>query len=200
MKDFLEWLEVNEKIAKLVIWLFIIMIFLIITNTLLESIGLPYYKITVDNLQKIDTNKIFEYIASYLITLLNFYSVIFLVFRVKEFKGIFLHSIIYLTLNIITYMFLGYIANQIFIIVYVLIFCYLYSGKKSRFIVYGVISYIINVIVQYIWYLSKARHIDFSSINNVTQFLLSIDFFTVMIVVIFVKEIYLKKRSGINGS
>lgn len=197
MKDFLEWLEVNEKIAKLVIWLFIIMIGLIIVNTALDSMGLPYYKITVDNLQKVKTHKVLEYVTAYLTSLINFYTVIFLVFRVKDFKKIFPYSILYLILNVIVNIKFGYGAGQIFIILYIITFCYLFSKKKPKYIVYAIVSYIINIMVQYIWYLSKARNIDFSSINNVTQFLLSIDFFIVMTIIILVKEIYLKKRSEV---
>ena len=54
MKDFCKWLGVNEKIAKVVVWVFIFMISLIIINTALESIGLPFYKLTVANLSKVN--------------------------------------------------------------------------------------------------------------------------------------------------
>lgn len=200
MKDFLEWLEVNEKIAKLVIWLFVIMVGLIIVNTALDSMGLPYYKITVDNLQKVKTNKVLEYVASYLMVLLNFYTIVFLIFRLKDFKKIFLHSIIYLILNVIVYTTLGYVANQIIMILYVIMFCYLFSGKNSKYIGYTIVSYVVNAIVQYIWYSCKAKYIDFPLLNNATQMMLGTDFFIVMTVVISVKEIYLRRRSEINGS
>ena len=101
IKDFCKWLGVSEKIAKLVIWLFIGMCFLIVTNIMLESVGLPYYKITVDNLAKINFGKVIDYVFACIISLLNFYSMIFLIFRIKEFKKIFPYSILYIILNII---------------------------------------------------------------------------------------------------
>lgn len=58
MKDFIKWLGVNEKIAKLVVWIFVIMIGLIIFNFFFESLGLSYYKITYENLSKIGSVKI----------------------------------------------------------------------------------------------------------------------------------------------
>ncbi len=103
MKDFCKWLGVSEKFAKIVIWLFIIMTFLIITNIMLESIGFPYYKITIENLSKIDYPKILEYLISWILALLNFYTVIFLVFPIKDFKKIFKYSILYLVLNILVF-------------------------------------------------------------------------------------------------
>ena len=60
MKEFFKWLGVNEKVAKVAIWLFVIMVCLIVFNTALDSLGLPYYKITVDNLQKINTYKVLD--------------------------------------------------------------------------------------------------------------------------------------------
>lgn len=200
MKDFLKWLGVNEKVAKVAIWLFIIMVCLIVVNTALDSLGLPYYKITVDNLQKINSHKVLEYFASYLMVLLNFYMLIFLVFRVKEFKKIFPYSILYLILNIVTYTEFGYLANQIFIILYLLVFCYLYSGQKNKYIMYAIISYIVDVIIQYICYLYKARFIDFASTNNATQIILGFDLVIIMSIVILAKEIYLTKRREISGS
>ena len=77
MKDFLKWLGVNEKVAKVAIWLFIMTVCMIVFNTALDSLGLPYYKITADNLQKINSHKVFEYLASYLMVLLNFGSTFF---------------------------------------------------------------------------------------------------------------------------
>lgn len=54
MKEFCKWLGVSEKFAKVVVWIFIAMVLLIITNSMLESVGLPYYKLTIENLSKID--------------------------------------------------------------------------------------------------------------------------------------------------
>ena len=200
MKEFFKWLGVNEKVAKVVIWLLIIMVCMIVFNTALDSLGLPYYKITVDNLQKINSHKVLEYLASYLMVLLNFYTIVFMIFRVKEFKKIFPYSILYLIFNIIVYMSLGYLANQIFMILYVLIFCYLYSGKEKKYIIYTISSYVLNAIIQYICYLYKIKNIDYTLTNNLTQILLGIDFFIIMIIIILAKEIYLKKGREINGS
>lgn len=200
MKEFLKWLGVNEKVAKVAIWLFIITVCMIVINTALDSMGLPYYKITVDNLQRINTYKVFEYTASYVIVLLNFYTIVFMVFRVKEFKKIFPYSILYLILNVMVYVSFGYLANQIFMILYVIVFCYLFSGKRPKYIIYTICSYVVNAVVQYVWYLYKARHIDFSSINNATQIMLGVDFFIIMLIVILAKEIYLIKRRETNGS
>ena len=101
MKDFCKWLGVSEKFAKIVIWLFIIMTMLIIFNIAFESMGLPYYKITIENLSKIDYPKILEYLISWILALLNFYTTVFLIFPLKEFKGVFKYSILYLVLNIL---------------------------------------------------------------------------------------------------
>ena len=61
MKDFIKWLGVNEKIAKVAVWMLIFMVALIIVNTALESLGFPHYAITYDNLKQININKITEY-------------------------------------------------------------------------------------------------------------------------------------------
>ena len=58
MKDFIKWLGVNEKIAKVAVWLLIIMVFLIMTNAMLESIGFPNYQLTYANIINININKI----------------------------------------------------------------------------------------------------------------------------------------------
>lgn len=39
MKEFCKWLGVSEKFAKLVICLFVVMAFIVMTNIMLESIG-----------------------------------------------------------------------------------------------------------------------------------------------------------------
>ena len=75
MKDFVKWLGVNEKIAKVVVWLLIIMVMLILTNTMLESLGFPYYKITYDsNSKKIytkdESNIIVKQYLDYLIVIM----------------------------------------------------------------------------------------------------------------------------------
>ena len=53
MKEFVKWLGVNEKIAKIAVWMLLFMVFLILFNTLLDSLGLPFYKVTVENLSNI---------------------------------------------------------------------------------------------------------------------------------------------------
>lgn len=199
MKDFIKWLGVNEKIVKVVVWIFIIMVFLIVTNTMLESLGVPYYKITYENIKQINYPLIMQYLVSIIVTILNFYCIMLLVFRVKESKVLFKYSILYLILNWITSIVSDSGILQIFIIIYCVIFCYLYSNKNKKYIIYGILSIIINVGIQGIWYLSKARYIDYSKLDQVSKSLLSIDYFIIMAVIILVKEIYLKKRGEKNG-
>lgn len=199
MKDFIKWLGVNEKIAKVVVWIFIIMVFLIVTNTMLESLGVPYYKITYENIKQINYPLVLEYAVSITVTILNFYCIMLLIFRVKETKKLLKYSILYLVLNWITSTISDSGILQIFIITYCIVFCYLYSGKNKKYILYGILSIIFNVLVQGIWYMSKARYIDYSKLDQVSKSLLSIDYFIIMAVIILVKEIYLKKRSEKDG-
>lgn len=194
MKDFCKWLGVSEKIAKLVVWLFIGMAFLIVTNIMLESIGLPYYKITVDNLSNIDTNVLIEYVSAWLMCFLNFYSITLLVFRVSELKNMFKYALLYLILNALINELLGYFAVQIYIPIYIVLFCYFYSKKNWKYSLYGIVSLIINSFVQYICYLYKLRFIDYENINHLVKSITSIDFLVIMFVVIFVKEIIIKKK------
>lgn len=194
MKDFIKWLGVNEKVAKVVVWLFIIMIMLIVTNTMLESIGVPYYAITYDNLKKINSNEVYDFLIASIISLLNFYSIVLLVFKIKESKKIFKYSLLYLFLNSI---FIGTISEKlvsVFIVLYVIWFCYIFSNKKLKYALYGLIACIINIIVQAIWFMSKVRFINFTMLNDATKSVLSIDYFIIMSIIIIVKEIYLKKR------
>ncbi len=202
MKDFLKWLGVNEKIAKIVVWILIAMIMLILTNTLLESLGLPFYKITVENIGKMIKSPIFlEYILSWLITLLNFYSIIFLVFRIKEFKKIFPYSILYLIGLIIVMTVLNqYVLGEIYIFVGTLLFIYFYSGKRLKYTLYGVLSFILNTVIQYIWYTYKAKFIDYSNVSQALRSYLVLDYFIIMFVIILAKEIYIKKRGDKNDS
>lgn len=202
MKDFCKWLGVNDKIAKIIVWLFIGMAFLIVTNVMLESIGLPYYKITVDNLSNLDYGILTSLIFSSLVTILNFYSVTLLVFKVKNIKEISKYAIIYLLLNIIIVnIFEGAVETlllQIFIFTYILIFCYLYSNKKKKYLFYGICSYIVNVFVQFICYLYKLRFVDFNKLNSINWFLTSIDFLIIMFVIVFIKEIIIKRKGEVK--
>lgn len=194
MKDFIKWLGVNEKVAKVAVWMLIFMVTLIIFNAAFESLGFPNYQITYDNLKEIDTNIMLENIVSWIIIVLNFYSLALLVFRVKEAKSIFKYSILYLFLNIIITKMSNDIIVQAFIITFLILFSYLYSNKNKKYILYAIISIVINVIVQGIWFAVKAKFVDFSTVNNITQAVLTIDYFIIMAVIILVKEIYVKKR------
>lgn len=194
MKDFFEWLGVNEKVAKVVIWIFVIMVMIISTNMLFESIGLPYYKITYDNLVTGTYSKAGSVILNCIVGLLNFYSIIFLVFRVKEFKKIFKYSLLYLVLNVLVNTVFGYGVLQVFIIGYVVIFCYLYSNRNWKYALYGALSVLINIAIQTLWYWYKASNIDYVAIDGITRFALTIDYFIIMGIMIIVKEIYLKQR------
>lgn len=194
MKDFIKWLGVNEKIAKVVVWIFIIMVFLIVTNQMLESTGFPNYKITYDNLRQIRVSSLIEYITTCIVSILNFYAIVLLVFRAKEAKSIFKYAILYLVLNIlVTWGPLKY-CLQIFIFVYILTFSYFYSNKNKKYIIYSIIAILTNIFIQGIWYLSKARAINYANLNDITKAILSLDYFIIMGIIILVKEIYLKKR------
>ena len=194
MKDFFEWLGVNEKVAKVVIWIFVIMVMIISTNMLFESIGLPYYKITYDNLVTGTYSRLWSILSNILVCFLNFYSIMLLVFRVKEWKGLLKYAIPYVILNFIITVTLGYVYAQIFIIGYVLIICYINSGRRLKYTLYGAIAIIVNILVQSLTYMYRVRFIDFSAVDGITRFILSIDYFIIIGVMIVVKEIYLKKR------
>lgn len=198
MKDFCKWLGVSDKTAKVIVWIFIIMSMLIIFNSAFESMGLPYYKLTIENLSKIDYPKIIENIFDWVITLLNFYSLVFLIFPIKDFKNIFKYSILYLILNVLIFNLTNEMILNIFIIVFFLIFSYFYSNKKVKYIGYAAISYIINAVVQYICYLYKVRFIDFAKINSLNEFLTSFDYFIFMFIIILVKEIFIKNKNKKN--
>ena len=194
MKDFIKWLGVNEKVAKVVVWLMIIMIMLILTNTMLESIGLPYYAITYKNIVKIDTNVLIKTVLSGVVAALNFYSVTLLVFHIKEAKPMFKYMLLYLVSNYLINAIFGYGVLQFFIIIFIVTFCYLYSNKNKKYILYSILAYIATVAIQGIWYLSKARFIDYTKISSITKSILSLDYFIIMLIIILVKEIYLKRR------
>lgn len=196
MKDFIKWLGVNEKIAKVAVWLLIIMVTLIIFNTALDSVGFPHYQITYDNLKQINAVKVIRVCASLLVCFVNFYTIVLLVFRIKDVKPILKYAVLYVMLSWIITQTLNYGILQIFIALYILIFCYLYSNKKPKYILYGIISFIINTAVQGITYLYKMNIIDFSKVTTITRALFSIDYFIIMGIIILVKEIYLKKRGG----
>ena len=134
MKEFCKWLGVSEKFAKVVVWIFILMSMLIIFNSAFESIGLPYYKLTVENLSKIDYPKMLDYGISWIIVLLDFYGVMFLIFPIKDFGKIFKYSILYLILNIIVFNLFGNGILQIFILLFMIMFGYLYSNKNKKYI------------------------------------------------------------------
>lgn len=198
MKDFCKWLGVSEKFAKVIVWIFIIMSMLIIFNSAFESMSLPYYKLTVENLSKIDYPKLFEYLLAWVATLLNFYSVIFLVFPIKDFGKMFKYSILYLILNIIVFNLFGNGALQIFIILFIIIFSYLYSNKNKKYILYGGLGYVVSVFVQYICYLYKIRFIDYTTVNGLNKLLVYSDYLLFMFIIILVKEIVIKNKNKKN--
>ena len=198
MKDFIKWLGVNEKIAKVAVWLLIIMVFLIVTNTMLESIGFPYYKITYDNLININVSKVSNILSSCIVSILNFYSIVLLVFRMKESKNILKYAILYMLIMWLISIIFNYAICQIFIIGYIIIFCYLYSSKKWKYALYSLIAIIINILLQWISYTYKAQLINFANVSDITRAILSIDYFIIMGIIILVKEIYIKKRGENN--
>lgn len=199
MKDFCKWLGVSEKFAKIVIWLFIIMTMLIIFNIAFDSMGLPYYKLTIENLSKIDYPKILEYLISWILALLNFYTVIFLIFPIKYFKKIFKYSILYLVLNILVFNLFGNGVLQIFIPIFIIIFSYLYSNKNKKYILYSIIGYVTSILVQFVCYLYKVRFIDFININGLNKLLTSLDYLIFMFIIILVKEVVIKDKKKLKG-
>lgn len=199
MKDFIKWLGVNEKIAKVAVWLLIIMVTLIIVNTALASLGFPNYQITYDNIKNISTNVIVDTISRILACFLNFYSILLIVFRIKEIKKLFKYSIIYVLFNIIITQLFGYIGVQVFIIIFFIIFPYIYSNKNPKYLIYSFGALVLNILIEGIIYLYKLSLIDITSISRLTRFLISLDYFIIIGIIILVKEIYLKKRGEKNG-
>ncbi len=196
MKDFVKWLGVNEKVAKVVVWIAIIMILLIIINEALDSMGFPYYKLTYENLKAIPTNKIIDFASKVLMSLLNFYSIVLLVFRVKDIKKIFKYALLYLILNIIIVNLTDYGILQIFIVIYLMWFCYHYSSKNKKYILYGILSLALNTVIQYISYLYKLKFIDQTALSSNLKLLISFDYFIIIFVIILIKELILRKRRG----
>ena len=199
MKKFIKWLGVNEKVAKIAVWLLIIMVTLIIVNTALASLGFPNYQITYDNIKNISANVILDTISRILVCFLNFYATMLIIFRIKESKKLFKYSIIYILLNIIITQSLGYIAIQIFIFVFYVTFPFLYTHKNWKYLIYGFCGLALNTLIEGITYLYKLSLIDISSISRLTRSLLSLDYFIIIGIIILVKEIYLKKRGEKNG-
>ena len=89
--------------------------------------------------------------------------------------------------------------TTIFTIIYVLSFCYFYSNKNKKYILYGIASFVVNTVIQGIWYSIKIKTLDYSSLNELTKMVLYLDYFIIMAMVILVKELYLKKRGGNSG-
>ena len=160
----------------------------------MESIGLPYYAITYENLKNIGVNRIMETILDCSISILNFYVTVLLVFSFKETKSILKYAISYMLISWLIYATIGYLASQVFIISYIVLFCYYYSNKNKKYILYGMLAMFINLIIQGIAYQYKIKLIDYESLNRIAQVLLSTDYFIIMIIIILVKEIYLRKR------
>lgn len=194
MKDFINWLRNNDKIGKVVIWLFIITIGLIIVNTALTSLGLPHYQLNTTKVFDINSNKILDYTFTSIMCILNFYSITLLVFRISESKKLFKHAVVYLIINWIISEILPFILVQVFIIVYIVIFCYYYSNKKIKYMGYSFAAYIIVTLIQGVWYFINGQFIDYEALNKLTKCLLSLDYFITVSLMILVKEFYLKKR------
>lgn len=198
MKDFCKWLGVSEKFAKVTVWLFIIMVFLIITNSMLDSLGFPYYKLTVENLSKIDYPKVFDTLISWVMVLLSFYAVIFMVIPVKDFVKVFRYSIIYLVLNICVTLLTNTAIAQIFVILAPCVFTYYYFDKKWKYVGYTFASAILNILMQFVSYAYKVKFIDFTNISCFNKFLVSLDYFIMMFIIILVKEVIIKNKKKKN--
>ena len=195
MKEFFNWLGVNEKIAKLIFWLFVIMGFLIMFNTLLDSLGLPYYKVTVENLSKIKLNNFLNKLCALIVSLMNFYSIIFLVIRIKEIKKVFPYSMVYIVIIVLIGKIFPYAINQIIITGMVCLFLFLISNKNKRYILYGLLALFISSLVQYIClYLFKVKYIADITIEGLNYLFTSLDYFIFIFFIILVKEVYLKYK------
>lgn len=200
MKDFIKWLGVNEKIAKLVVWLLIFMITMIIINACLESIGLPYYKVTIENLSKIKLNSLVSYLCTIIVTFLNYCTTIFLVIRVKNYKKVLLYAIPYLLILAILSN-INYIASQIFAFGYCIYTIYKTTNQRKD-ILFAIASILINMLVQYLtYYLYKFRFIGTNSFNQLDRLLTSFDYFIIMLFIITTKEIYImnKEKRGVKN-
>ena len=88
----------------------------------------------------------------------------------------------------------NYALFQMFIIVFIVIFSYKYSNKNWKYLIYGLISVIANILIQGVCYLYKARFIDFANLNQLNKFITGIDYYIVMALIIIAKEIYKRKR------
>lgn len=200
MKDFINWLRNNEKIGKVIVWLFIITIGLIILNMTLESLGLPHYKITSSNVITADTNTLVEDLLDYIICILNFYTIVLLVFRVSKATDIFKYALIYSISADIINNSINYVAAQLFMFAYVVLFCFMYSKRNWKYILYGLISLIANCIVQFVCYQYKVSLLNYDDLKSLLKLVLGLDYFIIMAMIILVKELYLKKRGEMNES
>lgn len=195
MKDFIKWLGVNEKVAKLTVWLLIFMITMIIINTCLESIGMPYYKVTIENLSKIKINSLINYLCVIAVSVLNYVLTIFIVIRTKEIKKLLPYVLVYTIIPIIVTKYLGYGVTQVFIFVYTMYTIIKFSEKPIKGIYKGLIAIVINTIVQYIcYYTFKLKYIEVTKLEGLNYLLTSLDSFLILLIIIIVKELYLYKR------
>lgn len=195
MKDFVKWLGVNEKVAKIAVWMLIFMGFLIIINTALESLGLPFYKVTVENLSNIKVNKVINYLSTVIISYLNFMSIVFLVFDIKRIREVLPYSVIYIIFMMIISTYGPYILSQIYIFAYIIILFLHLSKNKKIYILFGILSIIINAIIEYIcYYLFKFQYLSVKNVIGINRLITSLDYFIVMFFIIISKEIYLKYR------
>lgn len=194
MKEFCKWLGVSEKTAKIVVWIFILMSMLIIFNSAFESMGLPYYKLTVENLSKLDLGNLFETFIGWCMVLLSFYAVIFMVIPVRNFIKVFKYSILYLILNICITLLTNAVVAQIFVILAPCIFAYYYFNKSWKYVGCMIGSIVLNFVIQFISYTYKIKFIDFTNISNFNRFLVSLDYFIMMFIIILVKEVVIKNK------
>lgn len=195
MKDFIKWLGVNEKVAKLAVWLLIFMITLIIINSCLESIGMPYYKVTIENLSKIKINSLINYLCVIAVSVLNYVLTTFIVIRTKEIKKLLPYVLVYTIIPIIVTKYLGYGVTQVFIFVYTMYTIIKFSEKPIKGIYKGLITIVINTIVQYIcYYTFKLKYIEVTKLEGLNYLLTSLDSFLILLIIIIVKELYLYKR------
>ena len=88
-----------------------------------------------------------------------------------------------------------YLLEQIYIPIFLFIFCYILSNKNKKYILYSLLSLLINTIVQYVCYfIFKGKYTNWNIIGGFDYILASLDYFIVMFLIILSKEIYLKYK------
>ena len=86
------------------------------------------------------------------------------------------------------------LIHIIYIPIFICLFCYLYSNKNWKYLLYGLGAYVFNVLIQYILYLYKLRFVEITNTDYFIRFITSFDFLIVVFVIILIKEIIKKNK------